>query len=348
MEKKHPNEHFRVLETKIKNNTISQKEKFLDDIDLSQKTIVILCGNTTRSPMKASSYAKATYDWLDGNPVQNDLSIYSIFYPNEQPLFNNFLPNPEFDYKRLTKRVFKTAIKENEKFLPADKISQKLSNVVFFGHSVGGLIMNEMANNLSLYLSTHGYTEADIKNILSSIVFIGYSPFELVDKPIKGVYVTPLYDSVGSTKKAMEKLASGRNYIASNAIVKLRNRTAHNCKTYSSFLNYFEEALDEDDVVYFANNNTLISVPSLLYYDKYDGIREDHNLAGVLAYNGFNPNKTKAGEITTDFLKTAFNYSFLMERDKFSTKELFDLATITSGLKKPKKNTETNEESELV
>lgn len=346
MEKRHPNEHFKVLETRIKNGKVFQQEDLLDDISLSGKTLVILCGNTTRSPMRASSYAYNAFKWLNESDVKNNMNIYSIFYPHDQPLFNNFTTNPEYDYKRLTKRVFKTAIKKDEKFLPADEIAKNLGNVVFFGHSVGGLIMNEMTDKLSEYLQSHSYSDEDIKKILSSIVFIGYSPFEFVNKPIKAVYIAPLFDSVGSTKKALSKLASDGNYVSSNPLVKLKNRTAHNYKTYENFLNGFIEAIKDDNVVYFANSKTLVSVPNLLIDDEY---KEDHNLAGVIDYNRNPPPKTKAGLITTDFMHLVFKYGFETDREKFSTKQLFDLAT--NGLNAPTKitkETETNEEPLLV
>lgn len=314
--------HFNILETKIENGRPIQKIVNFDKMDLNQKSIVILCGNTTRTPVGASTYTKYIYDWLSNYPNRNQLNFYSIYYPNNQPLLTNFLPDSSFDYMELSNQIFSSLTTHNNKPLPADEICKNLDNIVFFGHSVGGMVMNNITNYLVTSLLLNKFSHEDIDKILSSIKFIAYSPFKTVDYHINNIYISPLYDSMGSTKKCLDALKQN-NYSSTNHKISKIVKSKANYPYYADYFNHFSSVFYDTETNYVETNRTLLAIPNLLYFD---GISEDHNLAGVIKYARPDPQKTKTGEATTEFMQLIFKYCLEHTRENFNTKELYNLA----------------------
>ena len=56
----------------------------------------------------------------------------------------------------------------------------------------------------------------------------------------------------------------------------------------------------------------------------YDGIKEDHNFAGVINYPYFNRFQTDAGRLTAELMQIIFRYSISKDRTAFSINELYD------------------------
>ena len=49
----------------------------IDSVKFNKKTIVVLCGNNTRDPQRASFYASCIYTWIDDSFDRKDIDIYS-------------------------------------------------------------------------------------------------------------------------------------------------------------------------------------------------------------------------------------------------------------------------------
>jgi len=311
---------FSLVKTKMTSNGVESCEQDIEALKFKGKTIVVLCGNHTRDPLRAGSYSNYCYGWLKGCEESKHINIYSIFYPNNQPLLNLTTPNPEIDYEGLSKILFKQVLCKNNKYLPAEEVSKKLGDITFFGHSAGGLVMNELMNNLGEMMKENGYTLKDIEKVYSSIVFVGYSPYSLVDAPINSVYIAPIYDSVGSTKLAYNRLKESTDFESSNPNFDPRVIFKSKDKASSSFINFYRSDDNMVHTVYFKDDKSLIAVPNLLFNDGY---KEDHNLAGVINYYRENPKKTKAGKLTTSLLNNVLTYSVNVDRNEFSVNDLF-------------------------
>ena len=229
--------------------------------------VFCLCGNNTKNPANAYFYLKNCYSWLNGSEHQNKTDFYSIFYPRSQPLSNSFVPNMKFNYKKLSKVLFEQLIKENGSVLSVDEISERFNNIIFFGHSMGGYIMNELMLNFKQIMIKEGFTNEDIKKVFSSIMFIGYSPFSLVEEPINRVYITPMFDSFGSTKLAYDELNKNKKFVSTvnklnvDEIVKLRETSK------SSFVKNYRKHINNDATAYLLSDNLLFSTPDLLLDD---------------------------------------------------------------------------------
>ncbi len=317
---------FRVAKCNYENSDMT-----LDEIDISKvnlnsgKNIVILCGNNTKSPMRAGSYAYYCFQWLKDNKISNDITAYSIFYPRSQPLMPSFEPDPYFDYDALAEILFAQNIEFDDKKISTKQLKKCLENTIFFGHSAGGFIMNKLMHGLQKILTSHGTSSKQIEAVFNSIVFVGYSAYDLVDAPINAIYISPIYDSIGSTKRSYDKMLESKDVVSSNPTLTLERISNIQADSYASFLNLLETAMRGTDTAYYMHQKTMHAIPNLLYDDGF--IKEDHNLAGVLNYPTENPRKTKAGKLTTNFLRQVFEYTLSVERSKFSTSELFDLAS---------------------
>lgn len=323
MLKKDINETFRILKSDFSNPYKIQELSDVKDINLNKKSLVILCGNTTKSIENASKYISYAYNWLDGSKTREKITTYALFYPREQPLYNNLSANPTFDYETLTYALFDSILTEKDKLLPADEITKRLNNVVFFGHSVGGMVMDEIMYNLTKFLVTSGYSRESIRRIYKSIVFMGYSPFEVVNYPIKTIYIAPLYDSLGSVHKTFNKVSYIKHRLTTNPALKLRNNPSFDGSNFA-FYESNKRASRGVTVSYIAGDNTFIAAPNLMYDD---GIKEDHNLAGAIDYQMKNPYKTQAGEATTNLMHRLFRYVFEADRKNLNTRELFYYVT---------------------
>ena len=326
--------------------TMSQNPGELDiveidatSMDISGKTAFILCGNNTRDARRGAFYAYCFNGWIDDDKIKKDTTIYSIYYPKDQPLLTNFETNPSFDYNALAEAIFGQTITKDGKTLSTDEIIKNISDIVFFGHSIGGFVMNELMFGLGKLLRDRNFSDEDINRIYENIVFIAYSPYSLVAAPINHLYVTPLYDSMGSTKLVYDRMIKVGNMTSSNPKLDLQNICKFRSSSYYNFLKLFEIAMNGEDIVYFSDHNSLIATPNLLFED---GTKEDHNFAGIINYPAKHPYKTRAGELTTEFLKSAVTYTLSTDREKFSTTELYQ--KVSSG--DPPADEKTQQETE--
>ena len=323
---------------------VSVSEVDVNSINFENKTIVVFCGNNTRDSRRASFYASCIYSWIKDDTVRKNTDIYSVYYPKDQPISSSFETDTRFDYDALAKALFEKAIIKNGKIQTTDQIIKNLSTVVFFGHSIGGFVMNELMFGLGKFLNERNFSDEDIKKIYEKIIFIAYSPYSLVAAPVNHIYITPLYDSLGSTKLVYDRMLKVGNMVTSNPKLDIQNICKFRSASYYNFLKLFELAMKDQDTLYFHDHNSVIATPNLLYFNDYDGIKEDHNLAGVISYPTKNPYKTKAGELTTDFLIKTFDYALSTSREKFSTAELFKKITSDSPASKNEQSQTENKE----
>lgn len=317
-------ETFKVVKTELKNGTPTHSIIDLEDIVFNGKSVVCLSGNLTKKPENAIAYSANVYSWLAEHKKRNDVTFYSIFYPTEQPLETNLTQNMALDYRHFSKRLLLSAVRKNNEPLPVDEMIKNLSNITFFGHSAGGMVMDELIDYFIVFLKRHSFSKRDIQLILSNIVFVGYSPYKFVEAPIKGVYITPLYDSLGSSRKAIKSVIQENNFTSSNTASKKVNKLTNNCESHEQFIELYKPLLKEDKAVYFANKNSIFVLPDLLIDD---GVIEDHNLAGVSENPQSSRYKTQAGIKTTEFLHQVFKYSLEKDRGDFDMYEIYDKAT---------------------
>lgn len=315
--------YFGLVKSQIdkKTGNFLTEEMDASSLTLNGKHIIVLCGNNTREPMRASGYAKNCHNWIKGHEGKEDVVVYSIFYKQKQPLLYNFQPDPEVDYPSLTKTIFEQILDKSKSI---EDVVKQLSNITFFGHSIGGHVMNELVKNFGKMMKERGFSDSDIAKAYSNMVFIGYSPFALVDAPIKRIYVVPMYDSVGSSKLAYTDLLKNSPILYSNTLFDVQHLYKTKPASYLTFIERYKRALGDAETTYFGGSDYLVAIPNLLYND---GIKEDHNLAGVVDYGAHNPYKTKAGEMTTKFMKDVFTYSVFAPRSEFSIGRLFHSAT---------------------
>ena len=341
IKKKDINESFGVMKVNISDNNFVETPVSTNDIKFDGKTIVSLCGNDTRTDSRASFYSKCCLSWLGEDVDKEKITTYSIFYPSDQPLNSYFTLDPRFDYDTLAKTIFDQAMTKDGKEQSADEVAKNLSDVVFFGHSIGGFVMNELMYGFGKMMQDRNFSEEEMKKVYGSIVFIAYSPYMLVAAPINHIYITPMYDSMGSTKLVYDRMLQVGNMISSNPNFDIHTLCKFRATSYANFLKLYETAMKNEDTLYFSDHNALIATPNLLFDD---GKTEDHNFAGVLNYPFKHPYKTKAGELTTKFMGKAFDYSLLTNREKFSTTELFN--QVKNNLPSQKENEEQSQENQ--
>ena len=310
---------FGLVKTSFNKETgeIVREEMDASKLTLKGKNIIILCGNNTKDPMRASVYAGHCFNWLKGYPKREDVEMFSIFYKQQQPLLSNYQLNPHVDYVSLAKTIFEQVLDSSDNI---EDVAKKLGDITFFGHSIGGHVMNEIVKNFGKMMQERGFSEADINKAYSSMVFIGYAPYSLVKSPINRIYMTPIYDSVGSAKLVYTDLLKTSPTAYSNTSVDVQNLYKTRPTSYATFIDRYRRAVDDADATYFGGSDYLVAIPNLLYDD---GIKEDHNLAGVVEYPGENPYKTTAGKIATGFMRDAFTYSVSVPRNEFSIGKLF-------------------------
>ncbi len=315
---------FGLIKANTVSNEVKCEEHDINKLKIKGKTVIILCGNNTKNSNRASEYANYCLDWLNKLEQRDQVSVYSIYYPKSQPLLNNFTPNLFFDYDGLAEVIFKQVIYKNNEVLSVDEIANNLNDIVFFGHSIGGYVMNELMNKFGAMLEKENFTKTQINKIYSRVAFIGYSPFAVVKAPINNIYITPIYDSLGSLKFALDEVKNKKNVSFSNGQLNIGMICKEASKTPHLFRKAYRTSIDNQDIAYLMHKNTLIATPNLLFAD---GKKEDHNLAGVIKYQEKNPYKTSAGETTTKLLEYVLKYSLLTERQNFSISELYNNLT---------------------
>ena len=183
--------------------------------------------------------------------------------------------------------------------------------------------MNELMNSLGRILEKRNFSKTDINKIYSRIAFVGYCPFALVDAPINNVYITPIYDSVGSLKLVMDNIKRKRTVSSSVDDINIPNIAKASVNSQHYFRKVFRHSINNQDLAYFKYKKSLIVTPNLLYFN---GIKEDHKLAGVIHYPQENPYQTEAGKATTKLMEYIFKYCLLQDRQKFSVDDIYDYA----------------------
>ena len=338
-EKKEINHSFNVLKVNLSGDGFTETLVDPNSIIFDGKTIVSLCGNDTRDPNRAGFYSKCCLSWLGENSPKDKVTAYSVFYPSDQPLKTNFELDTQFDYDALANAIFGQIFTKNENPQTPEEAANNLKDVVFFGHSIGGFVMNELMYGLGKMMAERNFSDDDMRKVYKNIVFIAYSPYTLIAAPINHIYITPMYDSMGSTKLVYDRMVQVGNMRSSNPSFDIHTLCKFRATSYSNFLKLYETAMRGEDTIYFADHNALIATPNILFNN---GRIEDHNFAGVLNYPFKHPYKTKAGELTTRFIGQAFDYALTTERDRFSTLQLFDQITNNSNASK-KTDSQPNE-----
>lgn len=317
-------ETFKIIKTDLKLGIPQHSSLEPDEVAFTGKSIVCLSGNLTKQFTNALNYTANIYSWLQGYRYQNKISYYTVFYPTEQPLENNMTKNIAMDYRRFSNELLSSVVQSDNKLLTTNEIVKKLSNITFFGHSAGCMVMDELISYFIGFLKTHGYSKNDIDKIISSIVFIGYSPYKFVEAPIKSIYITPLYDSLGSSRSAIKKSKEERDFIFSNREIEKYNKLANSCESHQEFIELYKPLLKKEKVIYFKNKQSMFVLPDLLIDD---GVIEDHNLAGVSESPKCVLYKTQAGFDVTHFIHQIFKYSLAKNRKEFDIEEIYNLAT---------------------
>ena len=318
-EKFNVHECFGLLKSKKSNGKISSKELDISQLEINGDTIISLCGNDTKDPMRAETYARYCFNWLKNYKNAEDLEVYSVFYKKGKPLINVSTVNPLFDYYELAKTLFNPIIKAQSADLGLENLCGKLEKTVFFGHSIGGHVMNELMNELGKLLQENGYSHNDIRNIYSKIVFIGYSPYSLVKAPINEICIAPIYDSMGSAQLVYNKVHKGKQGKSSDPRILEARKIRDGAHT--NFIKSYKTVTENADILFYLNGNSLYATPNLLFND---GLAEDHNLVGVINYENRNNLQTPAGSKTSQFISRVFESALSVDRQKFSLDEIFD------------------------
>lgn len=330
-------ECFALVKAKKLSKSVKHEERDINSIKIKGKTVIVLCGNNTKNPNRASAYTDYCFSWMKGVADQKDITAYAIYYPNSQPLRSDFTPNSAFDYEGLAKALFNQILYDKGKKVSPDEVADQMSDLVFFGHSMGGYVMNELLYQLGLMMKENKFSLKDMRKVYSRIVFIGYSPFELVEAPSKNIYITPIYDSLGSLRLAYGKLLKNKDFKSS-----IKNIDFHDLKNveidiYENFKSFYESLTEGRDIAFYKKDNSLVVVPNLMYYD---GIKEDHNLAGVINYSSTNPYKTNAGELATKFMSQIFEYGVRTDRKRFSMEDVYKKSVGNFSLSAEQKQSE--------
>lgn len=317
------NESFRAVKATFCNDATVIEAQDIRSIKVNGKTAIILSGNNTKDENRAGYYTRVYFNWLKSYSTKENITAYAIYYPKEQPLFTNLTINPVLDYKKLAFAIFSPILFNEDKPREIKDIVSTFSDITFIGHSAGGFVMNELMNNLDTMLDDMKFSKSEKETIFSRIVFIGYSPFKLVEKPIKNVIVAPVFDSLGSTKLVFDKMQESKGFKLSNKALKIYDIFTLRSFAPQDYAGAFTEKTDNSDTLYARNENFLIATPNLLYSDEFN---EDHNLTGVINFPFKNNNKTIAGDLTSDLLHDTVCYCLEKNRAEFSTKELFTQA----------------------
>lgn len=316
---------FSVIKTNIKNDKLYHKQINLSDMDLSKRSIIMLCGNDTRDPIKASNYAKHNFNWLKNYHDRDNLTIYSLYYPTIQPLNTDFTLNRFFNYDELSETLINKIFYDNNGILTVEQIIENLSKISFVGHSIGGQVMNELIYAIINNMNKEEFSHFDITKVCKNIVFVGYAPYIFVEAPINGIYITPLHDSVGSTKLAFDKMVKHKNITFSNPAIDLETIQNNIYSYHNDFVNAYRQSTHNENILLAKYKNSMVAIPELMFYNPYNKIMEDHNLAGAVHYPAQNPYKTLTGNIITSILDNILTYIVSTKRQNFSISNLYNM-----------------------
>jgi hypothetical protein len=125
---------------------------------------------------------------------------------------------------------------------------------------------------------------------------------------------------MGSVKLAYKHMLKSDKVVSSRPDLDFFGANKLNTRMNVNFMRQYKEFMRGENTLYFANKNSLVATPNLLYYD---GRKEDHNFAGVINYNARNPYQTKAGRLTTKFMNITFDYCVSTKREKFDINDLY-------------------------
>ncbi len=191
----------------IKLDGVSVKEVERPSID--KPTFIMLGGNQTIN-ISESMRNLAIIRSIIGNKFilknSGSFDIYSICYNKGYVLSKNYYLNQKYtdeDFLGLANKIFLPLVTRKFEKLSIEESAENLKKVVFFAHSAGALIMDNMIRELRTTLLLLGYSRKDINYLLGQISFLTYSPYSIVRYPISAVYITPINDSLNSWMRTL-------------------------------------------------------------------------------------------------------------------------------------------------
>jgi hypothetical protein len=317
---------FEIVKSKTTNGGELYFEKSrANEINFNNKIVINFCGNDSKSQSRAEFYNRSINTWLNNTSHKKNVTTFSVYYPQVQPLFN-VSPMVSLNYNKFAQELFHNVMFESERMCSVEDMKRKLGNVVFSGHSAGGHVMNELMKSFARILRAHGLSKRDILEVFDSIVFVGYAPYKLIDAPIKSIIVAPLYDSMGSVRQVYRTMAAKED-VLSSIPPEYMFGTRITARGQYNFVRDYKYRMSGDPFVCYLSKNALMMTPDLLYND---GRCEDHNFIGAIAYDRDNPYQTEAGRLTAKFLINTFDYCFSTDRKEFDLYELYK-QTLAAG-----------------
>lgn len=191
----------------VKLDGVSVREVERPSID--KPTVIMLGGNQTIN-ISESMRNLAIIRSIIGNKFilrnSDKFDIYSICYNKGYVLSKNYYLNPKYtdeDFLGLANKIFLPLVTKKFEKLSVEKSAENLKKVVFFAHSAGALVMDNMIREFRTTLMILGYSRKEINYLLSQITFLTYSPYSVVHFPISAVYITPINDSLNSWMRTL-------------------------------------------------------------------------------------------------------------------------------------------------
>ncbi len=256
-----------------------------NEFKISKPTIVIFGGNPTTIESEAGRYARTVDNWLAGfgDINRSKFDIVSVVYANGSPLENNlFLAGSDYDYNELAETIFLPLIaNEQKQKLDVNLALKNLSLVSFFGHSAGAYVMDNIMDKFLRYAIKLGYTDDEIFQMCRQIKFLTFAPYQMVDAPIKSIYITPSFDELNSFYKAIEFMATKDNVSTNNNIdlKKYMNMLNNHSPRFLKYGQKMADSVENDGIMtMFDNKDTLVVTPWKLSKNE----QSDHGLVGIV------------------------------------------------------------------
>ena len=313
-----------------------EKEQF----DSSKKTLLIFPGNPTSDVSVAERYARCAALWLDGLKDKKDVQVCSMIYSNGRPLMENGVFNFDFNYDEVVNTFFMPYFVKNGERVSEKEAIDNIKKLVVFTHSAGAVVMNECMALLENKLKQLGYSADEVANIYSNFVMIAHSPYSVVYSPIKAVYVSPVYDSLGSFAKTISffentKTTFSRQRLNIRRFVDVYDRNIEGAIAgLQGLVRKFGAICMTDE------KKTLNILPDVLF-ERNGFPPEDHGIAGIINYPLKSSEQTRAGAAVTKILCEATSSALERSEREF---DIFDLYCLCSKeFEKVAKNTEMSE-----
>lgn len=311
---------------------ITGKRKFRDEFqlidknqfDASMKTLLILPGNPTSDVHSAERYARCASLWLDGVKDVDGVQVCSMIYSNGRPLFEDGAYNFNYNYEEVVDTFFMPYFVKDGKRLPESKAIANIKNLVVFTHSAGAVVMNECMAMLENKLKDAGYSADEVSNIYSNIVMIAYSPYAVVYSPIKRVYISPVYDTMGGFIKTMQVFPKdGTTFSRIKFKVKRFNEVYDRSVEFA--IKGLQDLVRKYGAICMTDSERNLNIMPDLLFDRGGNYPEDHGIAGVINYPLKSPEKTKVGEVTTTIMCDIVQKAFERQENNFDIGDLYNM-----------------------